>query len=161
MPTTTDIESRDKALIAFTYLTGARDGALASLRLKHVDITGSRVIQDGREVDTKFSKTFITWFFPVGDDIVRVVAEWLDYLVGEKLFGPNDPLFPATRVEVGAERQFHAAGLDRRHSSSAAPIRKIFKAAFEAAGLPYFNPHSFRNTLVPLHSDYDSLEEGG
>ena len=30
MPTTTDIQRRDRALIAFTILTGARDGAIAS-----------------------------------------------------------------------------------------------------------------------------------
>ena len=29
-------------------------------------------------------------------------------------------------------------------------MRTIFKRAFENAGRPYFNPHSFRNTLVQL-----------
>jgi hypothetical protein len=29
-------------------------------------------------------------------------------------------------------------------------MRKIFKEAFEGGGLPYFNPHSFRHTLVML-----------
>jgi len=38
MPLETDIQRRNRALIAFTALTGMRDGALASLRLKHVDI---------------------------------------------------------------------------------------------------------------------------
>ena len=32
----------------------------------------------------------------------------------------------------------------------AGPIRTIFREAFAAAGLPYFNPHSFRDTLVQL-----------
>jgi hypothetical protein len=40
--------------------------------------------------------------------------------------------------------------LGRDHWRSASPIRKIFREAFERAGLPYFNPHSFRNTLVQL-----------
>lgn len=35
-------------------------------------------------------------------------------------------------------------------ASNATPIRTIFKEAFTHAGLPYFNPHSFRNTLVQL-----------
>ena len=43
---------------------------------------------------------------------------------------------------------FQASGLTKQHWSTAAPIRTIFREAFEAAGLPYFNPHSFRNTLV-------------
>ena len=42
-------------------------------------------------------------------------------------------------------------GIERRkHWSNAGPIRKIFKDAFAAAGLPYFNPHSFRKTLALL-----------
>ena len=41
-------------------------------------------------------------------------------------------------------------GLERAHWSSAARIRTIFRDAFASAGLPYFNPHSFRNTLVRL-----------
>jgi integrase len=40
--------------------------------------------------------------------------------------------------------------LDRKRWSSASPIRAIFKEGFEAAGLPYFNPHSFRKTLALL-----------
>ena len=35
MPAGSKIEQRNRALIAFTLLTGARDGATASLKLKH------------------------------------------------------------------------------------------------------------------------------
>jgi site-specific recombinase XerD len=80
LPATTEIERRDRALIAFTILTGARDGAIASLKLKHVDIDQGRVDQDARQVNTKFSKTFTTWFFPVGDDIRQVFVNWVTYL---------------------------------------------------------------------------------
>src|SRR5215813_11193654 len=73
MPASTEIERRDRALIAFTILTGARDGAIASLKLKHIDTDQGRVDQDAREVRTKFSKSFATWFFPVGEDIRRIV----------------------------------------------------------------------------------------
>ena len=95
MPATTDVERRDRALIAFTILTGARDGAIASFKLRHVDIAESRIDQDAREVRTKFSKSFVTNFFPVGDDICQVVVDWVSYLRFEKLWGLDDPLFPA------------------------------------------------------------------
>jgi integrase/recombinase XerC len=111
------------------------------------------VFQDAREVNTKFSKTFTTIFFPVGDEIRKIVEEWVLYLRGAKLWGNDDPLFPATRVSLGVTRQFEASGLDRSHWSSATPIRTIFREAFVRAGLPYFNPHSFRNTLVRLGQD--------
>ena len=50
----------------------------------------------------------------------------------------------------GGSRQFEAVGLERSHWCSAARIRTVFRDAFSRAGLPYFNPHSFRNTLVRL-----------
>jgi integrase len=151
MPAGTEIERRDRALIAFTILTGARDGAIASLKLKHVDMGQGRLDQDARQVRTKFSKSFTTWFFPVGDDIRQIVGDWINYLRQEKLWGLDDPLFPATKIVVGDTRHFQASGLDRKHWSSAGPIRAIFKDAFAAAaGLPYFNPHSFRKTLALL-----------
>ncbi len=150
MPNHTDIERRNRALIAFTILTGARDSAIASMKLKHVDLIENCVNQDAREVNTKFSKTFNTFFFPVGDEIRTIVAEWITYLRDEKLWGNNDPLLPATRVALGSSMQFAADGLDRKHWSNATPIRTIFRKAFTDAGLPYFNPHSFRNTLVRL-----------
>ena len=56
-------------------------------------------------------------------------------------------------ISLGANRQFEAAGLTREHWSNATPIRTIFREAFANAGLPYFNPHSFRNTLVQLGQD--------
>jgi integrase len=64
MPNGTAIEKRDRALVAFTLLTGARDSAIASLKLKHIDLNAGTVYQDAREVNTKFSKTFTTCFFP-------------------------------------------------------------------------------------------------
>lgn len=150
MPADSELERRDRALIAFTLLTGARDSAIASFKLKHVDLLGGCVNQDAREVRTKFSKTFTTYFFPVGDDVRRIVDEWVAFLRQDLLWGNDDPLFPATRVTLGTTHQFQAAGLERAHWSSAARIRTIFRDAFVAAGLPYFNPHSLRNTLVRL-----------
>lgn len=150
MPAETEIDRRNRALIAFTLLTGARDSAIASFKLKHVDLAAGCVLQDAREVKTKFSKTFTTFFFPVGDEMRETVAEWVKYLREEKLWGNDDPLFPATQIALGAARQFESTGLARKHWSSASPIRSIFRDAFEGAGLPYFNPHSFRHTLVRL-----------
>lgn len=150
MPGRTEIEQRNRALMAFALLTGARDSALASLRLKHVDLAASSVYQDAREVKTKFSKSFTTYFFPVGDDMREIVAAWVKHLREVRLWGNEDPLFPATLVEVGAARHFQAVGVDRKPWASASAIRAIFKEAFSAAGLPYFNPHSLRSTLVQL-----------
>ena len=147
MPAATDIERRDRALIAFTLLTGARDNAIASMSLKHVDLERRTVFQDARDVRTKNRKTFTTWFFPVGADVEQSVVEWISFLTKERGFCSDDPLFPATKVALG-DNGFVADGLARQHWKDAAAIRRIFKAAFGRAGLPYANPHSFRNTLA-------------
>jgi integrase len=150
IPAVSDIERRNRALVAFTWLTGIRDGALASLKVKHVNVAEGRVNQDPREVKTKNSKAQITTFFPVGGSAPQIVAHWIEFLIKERLWGHDDPLFPATLVEHGPDRQFQAGGLARKHWSNAGAIRAIFREAFEAAGLPGFNPHSFRHALAML-----------
>jgi integrase/recombinase XerD len=159
MPHGSDIEQRNRALIAFTLLTGARDSAIASVKLKHIDIEEGKVFQDTRDVKTKFSKTFTTWFFPVGDEPLAIVRDWVRYLTKDKLFGPSDPFFPKTQMGLGDEFRFEAVGLSREHWATTSPIRQVFKEAFSRAGLPYFNPHSFRNTLAQLGEHQCSTPE--
>ncbi len=149
MPAGTVLERRDRAVIAFTILTGARDNAVASLRLGHVDVAERLVFQHPRVVRTKASKVIRTWFFPVGGSAEEIVIAWIDERHTNG-WGDDDPLFPATEVGLNAERQFAAVGLKRAVWANADPIRKIFRRAFEAAGQPYFNPHSFRKTLARL-----------
>src|SRR5688500_17115800 len=68
MPSDTVLERRDRALIAFAALTGARVAALASFRLGHVNIGEGYVEQDARVVRTKFGKTFRTFLMPIEGD---------------------------------------------------------------------------------------------
>jgi integrase len=160
MPKSTDIEKRNRALIAFTLLTGARDSAIASFKIKHANLIEESVYQDAREVKTKFSKTFTTYFFPVGDLPLMIIKTWIDYLTKELLFSPDDPLFPKTKIENSTNRKFEATGLLRENWQTASPIRKIFKQAFHNSGLSYYNPHSFRNTLVRLgETECNTIEE--
>ena len=150
MPAETDIEKRNRALIAFALLTGARGAALASLKLKHIDLVQGCVHQDAREVKTKNSKTFTTWFCPVGGDALQIFTDWCEHLRRDLLWGEDDPLFPNTCIGLGDQGGFQAIGLERAHWRTTGPIRTVYKQAFEAAGLPYYNPHCFRNMLVQL-----------
>jgi len=150
MPASNEIERRDRALVAFALLSGARDRAIVSFRLKHIDVENELIQQDARDVRTKRAKTFTTWFFPVGDDIREIVVEWVTFLREQKGFGPEDPLFPKSKVAPGDDLAFRAVGLDREPWANANPVRAIFTEACALAGLPYFNPHSIRNTLVQL-----------
>jgi len=155
----TDIEKRNRALIAFALLTGIRVDALASLKIKHVNLPAQSIFQDARDVRTKFRKTMITTFFPVGDEVKEIFSTWMGYLKTELLFGPDDPVFPATKVAQDGEGSFKAIGLDRKHWQSTGPIRSIFKQAFKSAGLAYYHPHSFKHTLARLGERFCTTPE--
>ena len=150
MPTESVVQRRDRALVAFTIVTGMRDNAIASLPLKHVDVDRELVIQDPLEVRTKFSKKIVTYFFPVGADLKQVVIEWVRELRDDLLYGNEDPVFPRTNVAQDENSSFRADGLEPCFWSNAQRIREVFRQAFVSAGLTYFNPHSFRDTLVQL-----------
>ena len=127
-----------------------RDSAVASAKIKHIDIAEQSFYQDAREVNTKFSKTFTTYFFPMDELPSTIMTEWIEYLIKDLGFKQSDPLFPKTKLAHNKNQQFEAVGLLKEHWSNANPIRKVFKQGFEAVGLAYFNPHSFRNSLVRL-----------
>ncbi len=150
MPVDSDQDRRSRALVAFAMLTGARADALASFKLKHVDLERGAVVQDARDVRTKFAKTFTTWFFPIGGDALAIITDWIGWLRDERQWGDDDPLFPATAMALGEEGGFVAAGLSRHGWNTTQPIRDAFKLGCVAADLPYFNPHSLRDMLARL-----------
>lgn len=150
MPSQTVLQKRDRAIIALLILTGIRDGALVTLRMKHVDLVSRCIRQDAREVRTKFAKTMTTFFFPVCPEAEEVFAAWVRILREEMLFGSDDPLFPRTRVERAPSGSFEAIGLERSGWSAAGPVRKTVSAAFAEAGMPAYGPHSFRHLLARL-----------
>ncbi len=76
------IQRRDRALIAFTLLTGARDSAIASMKLKHVNLAARYVEQDAREVQNLGHDKVLTTFLSYGQvesprqgEIIRELAK--------------------------------------------------------------------------------------
>ena len=147
MPESTDIEKRNKAIFAFLMLTGARDGAVASLRLKHINMIDGCVYQDAREVRTKNSKSITTYFLPVDDGYLECFTAWVSYLRTDKLFGPDDPLFPPLKL-TPVSGALKVTGFQREIYKNANSIRQAIKEAFTRADLHPFTPHAFRKTLV-------------
>ncbi len=134
MPTDTVLQRRNRAFVAFLFLTGSREGAAITIRLGHMDLVYACVHFDGRSVDTKFGKTFTTAFFPMPAPCGQILRDWITQLREDHQFSDIDPLFPKTRVGVGPERKFAALGIDREPWCSASSAAKIFKQAFVDAG---------------------------
>lgn len=102
------------------------------------------------EVKTKFGKTIHTFFFPVDVLFKTIFLDWVNYLIKEKLFNLDDPLFPKALLEQDKNNSFKYEHVSKDFWTSTGQIRTIFKEAFERARLTYYNPHSIRNTLVQL-----------
>jgi integrase len=148
MPASSPLERRNRAVLAFAVVTGARAAALASFRLGDINMNESFVDQDARHVRTKFSKSFRTFLMPVSDLAMAVAKDWHTELSADPSRGPDDALFPATAMTLGQDGGFTSHGLALKGWSTTDPVRDIFRRAFTAAGLSYFNPHSIRDMLV-------------
>ena len=133
MPAESVVERRNRAIVALTILTGARDDAAASARLKHLDLAKRELFQDARQMRTKFRKTFSTWFFPVGDDFVAVIEQWKTELQSVHGFGADAPLFPRTVVSFSANGSVMPAQIGTECWANADPIRKLFKESCKSA----------------------------
>lgn len=159
MPTNTEVQKRDRALIAFLALSGGRVTAVASLKLKHIFLDDKRIEQNPQEVKTKYSKKIFTYFFPVGDYLKQVFVDWVNFLKHEKLFDHNATLFPNTKLSLDGNDQFSRQELDIVAWQSTTSIRNVVKNAFITADLEYYNPHSFRNTIVQLSYQFCKTPE--
>lgn len=148
MPNSTPTQKRDKAIFALLCLTGIRVGALISLQIRHVDLIEKSVTQNPREVATKFGKSIDTFFAKGFEDAEAALADWITYLDEKALYGPDDPLFPATAIKADGNRGFSENGFEQRHWKSTEPVRKIVRLAFEAANLNNYGPHAFRHMLA-------------
>lgn len=134
----TEIDRRDRALIAFTLLSGMRDKAIATLPLGCLDEQTLTINQNPRQgVQTKFAKYIPSTLLVFDKSLLDDVLAWVRLLRG-KGFGSQDPLFPRSKSEQGAD------GITFDASSAVEPvfwqgagrIREIFKRRAEAAGLP-------------------------
>ena len=141
MPGNTIVERRDRAMVAFSYVSGLRASALTSLRLKHVDIENKEVVQDANEMQAKNGKSFRVFWFPRSEVFQDQVCEWLTEL-HQLGFTPCDAVFP------------DATDLNARNTelSSIAPMRsaRALQAAFHRASALVdrnCSPHSARHTL--------------
>lgn len=149
MPVDTDGQKRDRAIMAFTALTGVRDDALVTLKMKDVDLQRKEVWQNPRYVRTKGRKAISTFFLAFDPIWQEIVVDWIDYARNNLDFQDSDPLFPKDLVANNPKKMtFENAGLSREHWADAATVRDIFKKSFFRAGLPYYHPHSFRKMLV-------------
>ncbi len=156
-----EIDMRDRALISFAFITGARISAIVSLKMKNFDKKNNLIDQNpGDGVKTKNSKRIFTTFFPIGwDEPEKHFLEWYEYLES-KGFQPDDPIFPSTLGSFGNEENSYSKEfIGKDFWVGAGAARKIFEKRCKNAGLHYFHPHSFRHLVVNILSKRRLTEE--
>lgn len=149
MPYDTDVEKRDRAIVAFSALTAVRVDALITLKIKHIDMNKKEVWQNPRDVNTKGRKGINTMFMTFDPLWEKIFTDYYHHITCTLGFNENDALFPKTLLENNPKTlSFEVKGLSREHWAEGQPIREIYRKAFNSAGLRYYTPHSFRNSIV-------------
>jgi len=150
-PIESEIDKRDKALIAFTALSGMRDNAIISLPIGCFDKINLRVEQNpAKGVQTKFSKLIYTTLFQFDKTILKHFLDWYSYLINEKLYNISKPIFPSTNIDMKSETQhiFTATGITDKFWSNTDSMRMIFKKRAKQQSLEYYSPHKFRHFII-------------
>jgi len=161
-PVNNEVDKRDRALIAFTALTGMRDRAIVTLRLGCYDPVERLVKQlPSMGVETKFRKDIYTTLLALDVDLISYFAEWYEYLRTVRKFGKDEPLFPSTEVGMISKthRAYTAKGVSRQFWADAGSMRIIFRERAKQMGLPYFYPHSFRHFVTNMAEHYITTPE--
>jgi len=141
LPTQTLTEQRDRAAVAFLFLSGARSGAFVSLPICAIDLKNLSVHQLPKlGVRTKLQKAAITYLLDI-PDLLNVIHRW-DKLVREQL--PPDALWYTMITRDGTDFTGTKRPGKRRAKAVANGLRKLC----ERANVTYHPPHSLRHSHV-------------
>lgn len=150
MPSDTELDLRNRAMVSLCLLTTPRISALQTARVqsikhfKQYDVWA--FVQDPRMLNTKFSKKITAFFIGSSKDLIENVIAWREYLLA-KGFTEKDYLFPKISTSFNSDCM-SVMTLTREYIKSQSTIRDIFKQAFIENKLPYYKPHSFRHTIT-------------
>jgi integrase/recombinase XerD len=155
-----EIDERDRAILSLALITGMRISAIATLKIKNFNRTEKLFDQNpGDGVLTKNSKKILTTFFPIGwSGPEQFFLEWYDLLI-KKGVKPDSPIFPSTLKGFSAKNDYSKTLVSDESWASSSGARKIFEKRCKAAGVQYFNPHSFRHLIVNYMSKARLTEE--
>lgn len=158
-----EIETRNRALISLIFLTGARISAVMTLPMKSFD--RDKLILDQNPafgVKTKFSKRITTPLisYPYNEPL-KYFLEWFDYLKEKKKFNPENPLFPATKIENGKENlsYYNTGQVEPIFWQSSSSPRKIIEKRFKEAGIKHYKPHALRHSFIKRFQNLPLTEE--
>ncbi|NIA31538.1 MAG: tyrosine-type recombinase/integrase, partial [Actinobacteria bacterium] len=154
-----EVDYRDRALIALTLLGGFRGGTLTSIRIKDINLADLTVTLDTLDfASMKGDASNVVRLLVFKVWLLEPVKFWLKYLVDELKYKTKDPFFPMTDVYANRDH-FTAEKVKPNFWKNTSAINGIFKDRAMSADLPYFHPHSFRRLNYTLARKYCTTME--
>lgn len=147
-----EMNRRNRALLAFTLLSGMRINAIISLPLKAFNPETMEIFQyPNLGVHTKFSKSIHSVLMPFDEELLAEVINWVKFLREEKNFTDEDPIFPAMKLgHIGNFKKFVAVSVQQKFLKSINTVYMIFKRSFKNANMKAHSPHKFRHTAIDV-----------
>lgn len=143
IPADTIRTKRDKAAMAFIYLSAMRGGAFVTLPIEAVDIKNRRILQlPELGVQTKNSKAAITTLLPI-PSLLSVVSEWDAYVRSIAINGqvPWYPQLSYDSLSIEGREQVVNVVLSSRRGV----LYDGLKALCRLAGVEWKSPHKIRH----------------
>jgi len=147
---TTVFGRRDRAIIAYLFLTGARIEAASTMKIKLLDIENMVAYQlCDQGVKTKYSKNIETTIPLFNEEIISELKNWYHELVNTLGFTGECPLFPKSELNLHGE-YIVFANSDRlsQHFMNKNSMASIVTKHCKKAGFPAYHCHSFRDGHV-------------
>ena len=137
-PEETILDKRDKAILTFLYLSGARVGAVATATIKSFDEKRRIFFQDPLEgIKTKRSKHIISILLKFDKKYYECIRSWINFLKVECGFRGIDPLFPVVKDVV-----------KKNFMNGEGDYRKMIAKRCRDVSLPEYHPHAFRHAHI-------------
>lgn len=158
----TEINLRNRAIIAIATTAGLREGALITLRKGNID-DDLFICQDPENgVKTKYSKKIWTLAFDFHQELTDSIREWKKKL-DEKKFSESDPFFPKFTQLVESDQNAlfpFIKEATKSFLSNPNVVNQIFQRLCKKAGLKYFHPHSYRHrwAMMGFENSYNGTQ---
>ena len=152
--TRTAVNRRNRCLILFCFLTGARISAAVTMKIGLLDLEKRVVTQDPDQgVETKKRKLIITTIPKFNEEYYQILIEWIQELLNAG-FNDDDPLFPVAAIEKKEDMlEFEISNGFIKEFLSVSSAEANIKKLFINAGYGDYHAHSFRDSHIHYASE--------